>query len=76
MTRTEANNKVRDLGFVLSKMHGEFRLSDRIVDLQAKNPKLTIHEITELAEDRAYYTDDLQDAVDTARAWRVREEQK
>lgn len=54
MTRSEAKAIARSLGFSLSYRNGEYRLAPR-----GTTPSI--------AEAQAYYTDDLGDAIDTAR---------
>lgn len=51
-----AKTHVRGMGFSLTKRDGEFRLA---LLIGSPNEK----------EASAYYTNDLMDAVDTARAW-------
>lgn len=72
MTLKEATDKCRKLGFWLTKNEGEYRVAPNlnmagiVLDFNEKKEH-TREELIKKAEAIAYYTDDIEDAVDTAK---------
>ena len=71
LTIKQAQASVKQYDCVLRKTEGgDYRLADSFAAMATEFPNESRTQVLERIELRAYYTDDLQDAINTARFYR------